>query len=376
MLTIVKQISDLWYKLSSLVRITRKIILIKLSQIGLSRTLPFSLAISITYRCNSKCKTCGIWKLKHKNEMTTEQIEDLSKSLGTEVLWFTITGGEPFLRDDLAEIIKFLCKYNKPLVVNIATNGTIDNMSKVINDILKACDKRIKLVINFSIDELKNKYKEVRGIDAWDKVINNYNKVKLLKQKYKNLYLGVNITISQYNIQRFEKIYNYIEQNLQPDSIIAEPAMTRISLNNNKKDFMADKTLLIKVIKKLVKEERRNIKMRKSFIRFTRIMRLFYYKEVINILLNKEANKLACYAGKAYAEVTADNKITRCGALNEILVDLNKNKSNNLRSKFNLKRRYYSDCQCFMSNPIYISLLLNVKTLTKIIIYTLLSYLS
>ena len=43
---------------------------------GRPRPLPFNLVVSVTYRCNSRCKTCNVWK-RSADELTTEEWEKL-----------------------------------------------------------------------------------------------------------------------------------------------------------------------------------------------------------------------------------------------------------------------------------------------------------
>ncbi len=52
---------------------------------------PFKLNFIITYKCNSKCKTCGIWKRKIKNELTSEEIKTFFRK-SNKFSWVDISG--------------------------------------------------------------------------------------------------------------------------------------------------------------------------------------------------------------------------------------------------------------------------------------------
>ena len=67
--------------------------------------LPMSLTLSITYRCNSHCKTCNIHN-KTANELSLEEWGKVAETLRGNVFWLTFSGGEPFLRKDIVELIK------------------------------------------------------------------------------------------------------------------------------------------------------------------------------------------------------------------------------------------------------------------------------
>ena len=86
---------------------------------------PFPLAVSfvLTNRCNYRCPYCYRYKIQSK-ELETKQIKEMILKLYREGMRFLqITGGEPFLRDDLKEI----CSYAKSLgiFVGVNTNGSL-----------------------------------------------------------------------------------------------------------------------------------------------------------------------------------------------------------------------------------------------------------
>jgi MoaA/NifB/PqqE/SkfB family radical SAM enzyme len=71
--------------------------------------------IAVTYRCNAGCRTCGIWAHPSDpaDEVTPRDLESLPR-----MSFACITGGEPFLRDDLEEIIAVLQRRAGRIVVN------------------------------------------------------------------------------------------------------------------------------------------------------------------------------------------------------------------------------------------------------------------
>jgi MoaA/NifB/PqqE/SkfB family radical SAM enzyme len=87
---------------------------------------PLNAQIEITSRCNARCVFCSIWQKEYQKdldqEMTTDQIkriiDDFSR-LGVMVLSFT--GGEPTLRKDLPELLRY--SRSKGIMNAMATNG-------------------------------------------------------------------------------------------------------------------------------------------------------------------------------------------------------------------------------------------------------------
>ncbi len=82
-----------------------------------------SLFLFVTSRCNSLCRTCFYFdKLNSKDDLTFGQIRRIAETAPPfETLW--ISGGEPFLREELAEIISLFARRNRIRNVNLPTKG-------------------------------------------------------------------------------------------------------------------------------------------------------------------------------------------------------------------------------------------------------------
>jgi len=200
---------------------------------GFPKALPMVLTLSVNDWCNSRCKTCNIWKNKPKmkiaEQLKLEEYEKIFKNFSS-VFWVTITGGEPFLRDDIVEIIRIVYEKTKPRFITIATNAIltkkiVDNTKKI----LEICPK-IKLFINISIDGIGNQHDEIRGHKGnYELAMKTFQSLKALNSS--NLFVGFNTVISNLNVKNFQQIYEQIQQ-LNPDSYICEVAENRAKLYN------------------------------------------------------------------------------------------------------------------------------------------------
>jgi MoaA/NifB/PqqE/SkfB family radical SAM enzyme len=65
--------------------------------LGKPLALPLNLTISVSYRCNSRCKTCNVWQ-RPNDDFTIEEYDKTFASIGRAAYWFTFSGGEPTLR--------------------------------------------------------------------------------------------------------------------------------------------------------------------------------------------------------------------------------------------------------------------------------------
>ena len=109
----------------------------------------------VTYRCNAKCYMCNTWQ--HPSKTGEEFSPDLVNKIPEGLKFINITGGEPFLRDDLDQIIENALKKTKRLV--ISTNGYF---TKKIIGVAEKYGNRVG--IRISIEGLPAANDELRGI--------------------------------------------------------------------------------------------------------------------------------------------------------------------------------------------------------------------
>ena len=138
----------------------------------------------ITSSCNSKCKTCFYHEFLNSNQdMTFEQIKHISETAPEfRKLW--LSGGEPFLRNELAEIIKLFYDNNHIKEINLPTNGlSTERIVEKTGQILEQCPG-MKVHLNFSIDGLGKTHDIIRGVPGnFKKTIHT---MELVKEKYGN----------------------------------------------------------------------------------------------------------------------------------------------------------------------------------------------
>lgn len=115
--------------------------------------------VIVTYRCNARCSMCNRYKApsKAEEEISIDTIKKLPK------MYFTnITGGEPFIREDLKDIVIELYKKSDRIV--ISTNGFFTDR------IVDLCKEFPQIGIRISIEGLENTNNEIRGLkDGFNK---------------------------------------------------------------------------------------------------------------------------------------------------------------------------------------------------------------
>ena len=110
--------------------------------------------VIVTYRCNARCTMCGRYRepSRPEEELTVETIRKLPR------MYFTnITGGEPFIREDLSEIVRELKKKSDRIV--ISTNGYFTER------IIALCREFPDIGIRISIEGLEQTNNRIRGLE-------------------------------------------------------------------------------------------------------------------------------------------------------------------------------------------------------------------
>ncbi len=333
---------------------------------GFPRIMPMNYTISLLYTCNSRCKTCNVWKKKSDN-LTISEYKQIFKKLGKSPYWFTLSGGEPFLRKDIVEICLELYKYTKPKIINIPSNGLLTNtIVKNVKLITEICSKS-QIIVNLSIDNIEKKHDEIRGVPGnYVKVIDTFKKLKALN--IDNLAIGIHTVISKLNVEGFSAIANELMQ-LQPDSYITEIAEQRIELDTMDSDITPDIISYCTAIDYLIHRIKNG--EFKGMNKITQSFRIEYYNLVKKILRDK-TQVIPCYAGVTSAQISPDGEVWSCCIKAESMGNLREN-------DYNFKKIWYSkdmkkerrsiknkECYCPLANASYTNMLMHFPTLTRV----------
>lgn len=178
------------------------------------------LILYVTSICNQKCSFCfyaDSLNADWGHGLSLDQLEKVSKSL-PNCIHITMTGGEPFVRKDLPEIVKLFCTNSKTINITFPTNGSLPvQIEKMLVRILKenpGCVFRVAL----SIDGLSDVHDEIRGMkNAFKKAEATFHVVKKLQKKFSNLVLIINSVASGVNKDKLKPFIDYAVENLWCD---------------------------------------------------------------------------------------------------------------------------------------------------------------
>ena len=201
--------------------ITKKANLFRvLKNLYLKKNEPISLVHFVTNRCNARCSFCFIDfdnPDTFKSELSIEEIEKLVKNLGKSLLNVNLTGGEPFARKDLTEIVKLYIKHTTVQSIYITTNGSLPDRVEKLAKNINLFSPDTELTFQISIDDFPAEHNRVRKIEnLFANCIDTYNKLKNISN---NITPVINVTVNHENCENIKEFYNYLINNCRVNSI-------------------------------------------------------------------------------------------------------------------------------------------------------------
>lgn len=245
----------------------------------------------LTDSCNMQCSFCGAWNqngiCKKLHIATINEFLDELHENGYRYL--SLSGGEPFLYDELFDVIRYAAQ--RGFLINVTTNGlTIDKE-------YTALIRNKNVITRVSLHTLDaEKYRKLTGIDGLERVKKS---VELLKEN--NAMFGLGMTVSNHNIQEVNNLADYAYANNA--AFIRYTPVYRVykgtGYNTNKETF----TVLLSTITRVVLDKYDILEVKRKPIVFD--------EDVLNIHLTKP-----CGAGsKAYVALNPDLTLIGCPVL-------------------------------------------------------------
>lgn len=174
---------------------------------------PRSLCLYVTYRCNMRCRICGIWRkepLQPSEELTSEELlRLLADPLFANLEFININGGEPNLRTDLPDIMHGLIRQFPSLKrLSLNTNGLPpDRVVKNVDLASRLCELAgIHFSASVSVHGLGAEFDKIAGIeDAFPRVKTTLAGLKEV-QRLHPFFLSANCVICSLNLDQLDAL--------------------------------------------------------------------------------------------------------------------------------------------------------------------------
>ena len=161
--------------------------------------------------CNQKCEHCFYWRnLNRKDDLSFDEIVGLSRSLG-RIENLNLSGGEPFLRPDFAEICSQFIRRNRVRQIYVPTNGTFTERTiRQVQGVLKEQELDL-FVVEHSLDgmpEFHDRFRGQRG--GFEKSIETYDRLAELQASDPRLRIHAISTATDVNMDEIRRLTTYL----------------------------------------------------------------------------------------------------------------------------------------------------------------------
>lgn len=178
---------------------------------------PVFFGLGVTNQCNARCIMCPVWTLKDDKQPTIDKIKEIfSNPVLSNLKILTLTGGEPFLRPDIPEILQLALDVNPSIQwVSINSNG-LDSFvieQKMKEMLSLPLLKRLKtFLIQVSVDGYEEVHDRIRGIpNAFEAVKETLSRLKKLQSMHP-FNIEICSVVQKLNIENLPLLSEYARQ--------------------------------------------------------------------------------------------------------------------------------------------------------------------
>jgi MoaA/NifB/PqqE/SkfB family radical SAM enzyme len=255
---------------------------------------------------------CNIWR--GENATPDPSLDTLTAVLDSPVLHdlreLDLTGGEPFLREDLRSLVEIVASMkerhcSRLRTVAVTTNALLtDRVTRFASAVAPLLETAfIDLVLACGVDALGSLHDQVRGVPgAWDRVQATLTGLDVVRRRHPNLFLGLKVTVGPWNVDRLQELVEYAADR-QLFTIISPCIVTANRYRNTE----------------LRDELRLDAAQRERFRRFLGRQQLdwdFHRRTLIDMLGRGQHHK-PCTAGINYAFVRSNGDLYPCPLIAE-----------------------------------------------------------
>jgi radical SAM protein with 4Fe4S-binding SPASM domain len=187
--------------------------------VGRPRDMPYRLTLQVTNMCNHHCRSCGIWRIYRdpdgrespRSELSAAQWVSLaSRAFDQGVETIDVTGGEPFLKQDIEDLMQLsLCRSGFSCVTTNALQ--CDATAARIESVLARAPAQSLFVVSVSLDGFEETHDRLRGVrGAYAKAIRLLGLLRDLRRNYPQLCPSVSFTIVPDNCKEMGSLLSFL----------------------------------------------------------------------------------------------------------------------------------------------------------------------
>jgi len=263
-------------------------------------TTPVIVKWEITKACNLACKHCyARGGTPSKDELSTDEVKKFMKRFADlNVFTLQFTGGEPFIRKDFMELLRFAHELN--FSIDILTNGTLIN-KEVAKKIASLNVHSVQVSLDGANPDTHDRFRGIPG--AFQRTILAIK--SLVKSKVR---VSVATTFNRTNVNELDEIYQLV-RDLGVCSFLfgfvypigrGEEVHRDLALSPEEQEL----------VREFLIRESQKIKQTDGFS--------IYIDEAIGKIINGKVRPPVCKAGRIMVAITAEGNVALCPMLSEL----------------------------------------------------------
>lgn len=278
---------------------------------------PVYVILYLTSSCNFRCPMCFYLDEindSSKEELSLPELEKLARSLG-RLAQLSLTGGEPFLRKDIPEIVTLFSKHNRVSFVTIPTNGWMTDRIAHTVERLVAAHPDIHFRIPLSLDGFPEDHDRIRRRGSFQKIERTAERLVDIRGHVGNLTVDINTCYSVLNQGKVDGLVDFVAERFDVDN----HTITYVRGHADE----ATKHASVSEYARLVEDLRRRRERRESRP-FSSLLRavMDYQRDIIRWTLQEDRMFVPCAAGKKLIVVNEKGEVLPCEILSGKLGNL------------------------------------------------------
>lgn len=256
-----------------------------------------SACLVVTNKCNGRCIMCDIWKTYRDNpslgkeELSLSEIREFfsDKEFFKDLGFVYLSGGEPFLRADLPDIVGCIHECKPTCTVYVATNGFLTD--RIVDATREILALHPRLQIGVSLDGFNEIHDKIRGVK--DAFRMTHKTLFALRENFPDLHIQVTMTVTPINLGHIPYVYDFCRKNAGffPRIGLATISSYFKNLGNEFTYSKAD----IEELKAYFDVMRRDLVQEHG--KFHSLSELFWLDGSIKFLMDPTIRPVPCYAG-------------------------------------------------------------------------------
>jgi MoaA/NifB/PqqE/SkfB family radical SAM enzyme len=274
----------------------------------------------VTSACNARCAFCfnldnvENWKNRKAGELTLAEVQHIARNL-KRLPYLNLSGGEPFIRPDLPDVIEAFYVNCRTQWVTIPTNASLTTrVVDLTQEILTRCPS-LFLTIQVSIDGLGQTHDQSRKISGgFDAMVRTLETLARLRKWYPNLRLQIATAFDDFNVEQMPEIIRFCRERLAYDQ-----QMFYLIRDGGKLVTHSKNHLIPAFLSTLAENERHETKNHRPTLwsRAVRALQNVTYSDFVRI---REKNEFLrpCHATRKFVTLYDDGQVSPCEVLEPV----------------------------------------------------------